>query len=163
MTAQIPEKLIYKGEELNLCSTPLEPFFQNTRFPRRLASTSTALWRGYVGTWSIEDGRLYLTDIHAHIDVPDEPEYVEVGMKELFPYATDGVFAHWFTGDLRCSMGALLEYRHMGFMSTYEKDLFILVKRGVVQQEHLVVNGVAPPDASQHHVIAAQYISGKPH
>ena len=161
MTAQISETLHYKGEVLNLCSTPLGPFLETTRHKLEMAPASTALWRGYVGAWSIEDGRLYLMSITGHVDVPNEPEYVRVGLEDFFPDVTDGVFAHWFTGELRCSMGALLKYRHMGFLSRYEQDLFIRIKRGVVLEEHTKTNGVAAPDASKDYVVSAQYSSGK--
>jgi hypothetical protein len=139
MTAQIAEKLHYRGEVLSLCSTPLGPYIATTQHTLKLVSPHTALWRGYVGTWSIEDGRLYLIDIVGHA-----PGSTTVGLKDFFPNATDGVFAHWFTGDLRCPVGGLMKYRHMGFGSLYEKDLFIRVSRGVVQEEHTVVNGTAP-------------------
>lgn len=139
MTAQLSETLYYKGEVLSLCSTPLGPYIATTQHPLKLVSPHTALWRGYVGTWSIEDGRLYLIDVVGHA-----PDGVTVGLKDFFPNATDGVFAHWFTGDLRCPLGELLKYRHMGFGSLFEKDFFIRVSRGVVQEEHTVINGTAP-------------------
>jgi hypothetical protein len=71
------------------------------------------------------------------------------------------VFAHWYTGELRCSIGALLKYRHMGFLSQYEQDLFIRVKRRVVLEEHITTTGVAEPDALKDYVVSAHYISGK--
>ena len=139
MTAQFSEKLYYNGEALALSCTPLGPYLRNTRSTLELVSPHTALWRGYVGTWSIEDGRLYLIEFNGHgrDDVP-------LRLNDLFPDATDGVFAHWFTGDLRCPLGGLLKYRHMGFGSLYEKDLYIRIRRGVVQEEHTVTNGAAP-------------------
>lgn len=138
MTAQITEKLRYKGEVLSLCSTPLGPYRATTQHTLQLVSPHTALWRGYVGTWSIEEGRLYLVDITGYA-----PGNGHVGLRDFFPHATDGVFAHWFSGDLRCPIGGLLSYRHMGFGSLYEKDLFIRVSRGIVQKEHTVINRTA--------------------
>ena len=60
MTAQIAEKMFYKGEELSLCDEPLHYFLQAIKKNLKFEAPSTALWRGYVGTWTIEDGRLYL-------------------------------------------------------------------------------------------------------
>ena len=83
-----------------------------------------------------------------------------MGLQDFFPHATDGVFAHWFSGDLRCSMGALLKYRHMGFGSLYEKDLFIRISRGVVQEEHTVINGAAPTADTTGYRIGAMTVLG---
>jgi len=59
-TAQIPETLIYEGKELPLMSTPLEDYFNDERKRPEFYPYSTACWRGYVGTWKIENGKLYL-------------------------------------------------------------------------------------------------------
>jgi len=139
MTAQISETLLYDGRSYSLFSTPLDPFLETTRHPIKLAETNTALWRGYVGTWSIEDDHLYLVDLKGGASTGDE-----VGLKDIFPDATDGVFAHWFTGDLRCPMGELLSYRHMGFGSQYEKDFYFHIRRGIVQAKQMVYNQAAP-------------------
>ncbi|MFZ4711843.1 MAG: hypothetical protein ACOYMH_18585, partial [Zwartia sp.] len=64
-------------------------------------------------------------------------------LADVFPDYPNGVFAHWFTGELRCPQGERLRYVHRGFDSKYEKDLFITVRSGVVIGERLVVNGVA--------------------
>ena len=87
MTAQASERLIYKGERLSLCTEPLGPFIQNNGLDCKFDVTSTALWRGYIGTWTIEQERLYLVAIDG-----------SVGMDKLFPGFSDGVFAHWYTG-----------------------------------------------------------------
>jgi hypothetical protein len=55
------------------------------------------------------------------------------------------VFAHWFSGKVRLPQGELLNYVHMGFGSTYERDEFIRFNKGVVTGRHTVVNGVATP------------------
>lgn len=162
MTAQLAEKLFYKGETLSLCSTPLGPFLKNSRSPLKPVDLSTALQRGYVGHWAIEKDHLYLVDIDAKVYSTERGEYIKVGLADFFPEARGKVFAHWFTGDLRCAMGGLLKYRHAGFSSTYEQDLYIRVKRGVVLEEHTVVNGVADPKAPKQHVVAAHTISPRP-
>ena len=72
------------------------------------------------------------------------------------------VFAHWFTGELRCPSGALLHYVHGGYGSTYESDLFLRVQRGVVLEERTVVNGQAEPDASKEYLLAGMTTYGRP-
>ena len=144
MTAQATEILLFEGEELSLCNEPLEHFLDNQPPPVKFMSPHTALWRGYIGTWSIEGERLYLKSIKATILDEVSGELQKVGLDAVFPGFPDGVFAHWFSGELRCARGALLKYVHGGFGSVYERDLFFKVKKGVVIDRREVVNGVAP-------------------
>ena len=159
MTAQIPETLHHKGLELTLCDEPLGPFVSNNRLSLKFVARSTALWRGYVGTWAIEEGRLYLIKLSGSVEVNDDIQ--EVGLEALFPKYTDGVFAHWFSGELRCPQGGLLEYVHGGYGSVYEQDLFIDVLKGVVTGERTVRNGTAEPQAPQGYGVRAATIFGK--
>ena len=159
MTAQFSENLLYQGEELDLCAEPLGPFLEFSGSTLKFHATCTALWRGYVGTWSVENDRLYLVKLYGSVEVDGEEREVDLGA--LFPDYPDGVFAHWFTGELRCPSGALLNYVHGGYGSTYEKDLFLRVQRGVVLEERVVVNGRAKPDATPKHMLAGKTTFGK--
>ncbi len=141
MTAQYSERLIYQGMEHMLCSEPLGHILENTGSTLKFHSPHTALWRGYIGTWAIEADRLYLTGLRGYL-LEDDKER-EVGLDALFSDYPQGVFAHWFTGELRCPSGERLKYVHGGFNSTYERDLFLRVQRGVVVDERNVVNGAA--------------------
>ncbi len=155
MTAQMTEHLIYKGEKLSLCEEPLRNYLQTIRKDFKFQAPSTALWRGYIGTWSIENGRLYLLKLRGFVSKSEDRE--EVGLKDLFPDFPDGVFAHWYTGEMRCPMGGLIDYVHGGYASTYEQDLFISVEKGVVLSERIVENGKAKPDAPRGYHQAARY------
>ena len=159
MTAQIPETLHHKGLELTLCDEPLGPFVSNNRSSLKFVARSTALWRGYVGTWAIEEGRLYLIKLSGSVEVNDDIQ--EVGLEALFPKYPDGVFAHWFSGELRCPQGGLLKYVHGGYGSVYEQDLFIDVLKGVVMGERTVRNGTAAPQAPLGYGVRAATIFGK--
>ena len=160
MTAQFAEKLLYQGQELTLCAEPLGPFLEFSGSTVKFCANCSALWRGYVGTWAIENDRLYLVKLSGNV-VTDGQEH-EVGLEALFPGYPHGVFAHWFSGELRCPSGALLNYVHGGFASTYEKDLFLQVRRGVVLQERVVVNGQGEPQAPQEYLLAGMTTFGKP-
>ena len=153
MTAQVSEKLLFEGEELSLCNEPLELFIEKNPMTVPFMAPHTALWRGYVGTWAIEAERLYLKSIVATIE--SEKGFEDVGMERVFPQYPDGLFAHWFTGELRCPQGALLKYVHGGYGSVYEKDLFFKVKRGVIVDKRVVVNGQAPEGVPDSYHIAA--------
>lgn len=154
MTAQASEKLMYQGETLALCSQPLALFLGVAAIPWRFEAPSTALWRGYVGTWCIEADRLYLVGLSGWTKGHRQGSLNHVGLGDVFPGYPDGVFAHWFTGELRCPRGALLKYVHSGFASEYEEDLFLEVRRGVRLGERVVRNGVAAPGAPEKYSIA---------
>ena len=146
MTAQCPETLLLRGEKLSLCTEPLAPYLESGANQITFDAETSACWRGYEGTWAIESGQLYLVKLQGGSDT--NAGWVERSLADLFPEYPDGVFAHWYTGELRCTKGQLLDYVHGGYASQYEQDLFIDVVRGVVVSERLVVNGVAEPDVS---------------
>jgi hypothetical protein len=153
MTAQTPECLWYRGVELALCTEPLKMFSGVSLVQSPYEYHSTSLWRGYVGTWAIESVRLYLKAMQRCKRV--DGKLTNVGLEDLFPGYPDGVFAHWFTGELRCPRGALLKYVHGGYLSIYEEDLFIRVQRGVVIDERVVRNGTADPGESTGYRVSA--------
>ena len=132
MTAQVSERLMYGGKETPLFTNPLSLYLKNAEISFK--SPHTANWRGYVGTWEIleHEGveRLYLIALSAH------KSYEEIlSLSDVFP-GYDKVFAHWFTGELRCPQGAQLEYRHMGYGSVYEYDLLMEFKQGILINKH---------------------------
>lgn len=135
MTAQATEILHYKGQELDLAGEPLELFLTNSSWKPPFTNLSTACWRGYIGEWAIDQGRLYLTGIHD----PDLRQ--SVNLAKAFPDSKGRVFAHWVTGEYRCPMGKLLNYVHMGYASLHEQDLFLTFKQGELVSERVVENG----------------------
>ena len=128
MTAQVSERLIYGNKEIPLFTNPLSLYLKQTGLSFK--SPHTANWRGYVGTWEIIESngveRLYLIKISAHKTYEDI-----IGLPDIFP-GHNKVFAHWFTGELRCPQGTQLKYKHMGYASVYEYDLLIDFKQGVL-------------------------------
>ena len=146
MTAQFTERLLLRGEKLALCTEPLAPYLESDANQITFDAETSACWRGYQGIWAIESDRLYLVKLQG--GSVTNAGWVERSLADLFPEYPDGVFAHWYTGELRCSKGQLLNYVHGGYASQYEQDLFIEVVRGVVVSERLEVNGVAEPDLS---------------
>jgi hypothetical protein len=137
MTAQFSEKLIYQGEEHRLFSNPLEDYFALGGYNPGLTSFCTALWRGYVGTWEIVDGRLYLTELDGKLE-----DHSDADLSTVFPDYPERVFAHWFTGKMRIPQGEQLEYVHMGYGSTYERDLILTFEQGVLKAEEVIDNNV---------------------
>ena len=138
VTAQIGEKLIYEGREVSMCSEPLGDFFAFGGHHPEFEFTCTALWRGYVGTWEIINDRLYMVGLTGMLK-----DGSEATLESVFPGFPDRVFAHWYSGTLRIPEGKQLEYVHMGYGSTYERDLFLKIETGVVVGCHVHHNGRA--------------------
>jgi len=128
MTAQAAESLLLDGQEVYLCETPLNAYFALTGLAPQFQVETTACWRGYIGSWEIKDSRLYLIDIGGSYE-----DGSPITLESLFPGFFHRVFAHWYSGTLRVPQGELLKYRHMGWASTFERDLLIDVEDGVVK------------------------------
>ena len=135
MTAQVSETLLLDGHKLRLCEVPLNSYFALTGVAPRFRAETSACWRGYIGRWEIKDSRLYLIDIDGSYE-DGSPATLE----SLFPGFPDRVFAHWYSGTLRVPQGELLKYRHMGWASTFERDLLIEVEDGVVTAMQVQTN-----------------------
>ena len=133
MTAQFPETLEYKDKRYVMCTEPLSAYFSMGGRNPGFVSLCTACWRGYVGSWKIEASRLYLIGISGELGNGQE-----VTLRDLFPGYVDRVFAHWYTGTLRCPQGEMVNYVHMGYASEYQADLMIHIRRGVVIGSELV-------------------------
>lgn len=125
-----------------MCTTPLSDYFALAGTMPRFAMTCTALWRGYVGRWEIIEDRLYLIGLDGRLE-----DGTAATLATIFPNFPDRVFAHWYSGTIRLPQGKQLEYVHMGFGSTFERDVFLDVEQGVVVATRVKHNGVS---GSQH-------------
>ena len=141
MTAQIGEKLIYDGRQVSMCTEPLSDYFAFGGHHPEFEFTCTALWRGYVGTWEITNDRLYIVGLTGTLK-----DGSEATLETLFPGYPDRVFAHWYSGTLRIPEGKQLEYVHMGYASTYERDRILKIEKGVVIGSLVRHNGDAEGD-----------------
>ncbi|MEE9118206.1 MAG: hypothetical protein V3U02_06400, partial [Calditrichia bacterium] len=154
-TAQTPDRINYDGKNYPLLSTPLQPLYMpgyslNIDLPdfpsyfseSGITTTSTGNWRGYIATWEIENDTLFLVGVK---DIKNEKS---ADLKEIFgDYVNDGrIQAIWYTGDLLIGKGKRKNYIHMGFMSTYEREIIIEIENGVVNsvQEYKTKNDDPP-------------------
>lgn len=146
MTAQIADSIAIDGVQHMLFSEPLEAYYAEHTPRPSFAPGSTANWRGYVASWEIRDNKLYLSDIKAELCDRGGPEgwrcdkRYPVGLKELFPRGNGMVFAEWYSGTLRVPLGKQMSYVHMGYQSTYEFDLLIVVEKGIVTSTTTIDN-----------------------
>lgn len=151
-TAQDPDVLVYNGEKKDLFSNPLEVFFESTKRKRpkfmiEPMTISSGNWRGYIATWEIENGRLYLREIEAWLcPGQNEAGCKKVTLQSIFPgKVRDGrVSAEWFTGELRIPDGEQLRYVHSGYASIYERDIVFDVSTGFVGLPRIIDNTKAP-------------------
>ena len=135
MTAQVHEKIRYKGKRLNLASIPHFPedhprinevsekdIMKLAMDDRTGIIFSTACWREYIGSWSIRGGKLYLTKIEGRFRLDGK----------------QALFAEWVTGELCIPRGKMLQYVHAGFKSVYEEELILTLEQGVVIKTEVV-------------------------
>jgi uncharacterized protein (TIGR02996 family) len=125
MTAQVGDRIRYKDEQLRLFANP--PLHGETVPPGanlKFKSGSSANWRGYVATWEFRDNILFLADVSGRRDRRD------IDMHEVFPGHEAGIQADWVTARLRVPRGECIDYVHMGYASTYERDLWLAVHAG---------------------------------
>ena len=171
MTAQFFEALHYDGREMGMTTEPLGDYFAlggaNPGLGLDWPADCTALWRGYIGTWEILRGRLYLIAINV---LPGSR--VAASLETVFPGYPDRVFAHWFTGTSRIPQvkallpnailigftgtpllkadkqksievfGGYIHTYKFDHQSTFERDLLIDVERGVIRGERVRENEV---------------------
>ena len=136
MTAQAHEVLILEGTQTSMAFCPPIPEHPKIKrlsqeeFDQKAKANevswfvgSTACWRGYIGTWELKDGKLYLNEVRGHIFYTGEP-----------------IFADWVTGVLRIPSGELLHYVHMGYGSVYEFETHIKLENGLVIEERKIDN-----------------------
>ena len=101
-TAQFGERLVWNGDTMEIFSEPLslnEKLYNLIQ--KRLPSTScTALWRGYIGEWSIQNDSLFLESIN---------EFTIDGLKKIdvsdlvknYQDNNGKVYASWVSDTLR--------------------------------------------------------------
>jgi len=159
MTAQVPDRLDYRGRTYPLFANPLEDMPADRR--PRFVSDNTALWRGHVAYWEILQDRLFLKDLSGTLcttAVDDSAQAArcggrhrgmcetrEVQMADLAPGADGRLAADWFTGELKAPTGKLLDYVHMGYASRYASYLLLELKDGVVVGARQVSSGDVEP------------------
>lgn len=99
-TIQIPDKLFYGGKEYTMNNFYLENYFNdNPGTKPNFEISITALWRGYVATFEIENDKLYLTGVEILDFEEDGRLKWKSVMNDIFP-GSGKVKAEWFTGIL---------------------------------------------------------------
>ncbi len=128
MTAQMGERLLYKGKNHLMTSLPFRDFLKSCDGVI-LNKYHTANYRGYFGNWEVKDNKLFLIELHANVAGTKGVE-----LDYFFPEQSE-VFAYWFSGKIKLQKGEILEYIHHGFGSVYEKEIHLFFKNGILIDE----------------------------
>jgi hypothetical protein len=131
-TTQVSDILYLNGEKHSLDSLPLEQYYSPENPRPKFRWPNTATWRGYIATWEIDRGVLYLKAIRAWT------YQGEMSLEDLFPGQKGPVAATWFTGKLKVPQGKIIKpaVPH----PIYDKYLMITVEKGKVISQELIDN-----------------------
>ena len=138
-SAQAGEWLLYKGATNRLCTLPLEPYLKehNVRLhevaPPKKFIMSSGCWRGYIGTWQIKDGFLWLVSV-------ENLDQTQVPLSKVFTNQAPPIKATWYSGTLQVTQGKMLRYVHAEFQSKFERELYIKIVDGKVKSESVNEN-----------------------
>lgn len=136
MTTQIPDVLLLDGEKHDMASLPLEEYRRKGGALPQLRGGCSALWRGYIATWELCEGRLYLVEI-------DTTPFSEVDLKlqDFFPDCGARVFARWYSATLSVPQGEIIQHIHGGHCGgIHEQDLNLRFRRGMLVHREVVKN-----------------------
>ena len=110
MTMQIPDAVIYNDaiyETGAYCADLFEPYLEKHHI--ELFADCSAIWRGYIATWKVENRMLYLVEIYANVTGVQSKGHINticrllsdeaVSMDYFFP-SQSKVFADWYSGNL---------------------------------------------------------------
>lgn len=147
-TAQIPDYLIFKGDTIPIFSNPLEKHLKAnniTTLTGLVGCNSTNCWRGYKAIWHLENDSLYLVRITSCCESKSEND---ADLRKIFgeKYRNGKVFAYWVNEKIMSPQGRLIEYVHMGYLSTYERELHFTFVNGLLKKKELITNQFSEPD-----------------
>ena len=133
MTTQAGEILSYNGEKITIATEPLKAYLE-TRSDISFIFESTALVRGYIGSWKIENKKLFLVSLIGFIKNKER-----VDLNYLFPNKKK-VFADWFSGKIRIPEGNLVKKINIGYASVFERDRMLKFNKGILISDDVIYN-----------------------
>jgi hypothetical protein len=95
MFSQANDILIYRDRQFQLASFPLEAYLSERCMAPDLFGRCAA-WRGYVATWTVDDGWLFLSSLAG-----SWADGASLQLQDLFPVTGARTFAAWHSGELR--------------------------------------------------------------
>lgn len=129
MTTQIPETLLYRGENHYFDIFPLNQYFELAEiinpFDGGVGVCYSDCWNGYVASWSIENNRLYITHLSTTGRNP------AASLEDLFPGCGGKVFAHWYSGAIKLPIGKVVAWDELE--AVYDRSLILIFLNGVLK------------------------------
>ena len=172
-TAQQAERIEWHGKAYLLFTQPLEQRYpdrqQRPSFMVAPLTRAANNARGYIGSWRLEDDRLYLVDIQAWFckeGATGSADCRKVTVPDLFgDGAKAPVFADWFNGELTLPDGALLRRAPLEYGASYQRTIRITLKGGKVTRIQTVDHtsaadagtAAAPQRPRRDPVVASEY------
>ncbi len=142
-TAQRPDRIVYDGQTYALQTNPLNQYFQANpdRHPFEAGDkdrmvTSTALWRGYVATFALENDLLVLRDFEVLQSTGDPKDFDAELVSQIDQYfaTPDSRVLDWYSGIMVIPQGEMVHYVHMGYSSMYESYLMLRIENGRIKE-----------------------------
>ena len=129
-TAQRGDKLVVNGDTAWIHSFPLEKYL-STKGKRTIGdfdldkqlTISTALFRGYIATWKLENDSLFLIRIQPTQFSDEEPKELNIQSE----FGSDRVFAQWVTTNIIHPQGEILHYSDRDI---YEGEKHYTIEQG---------------------------------
>jgi hypothetical protein len=126
MTFQLPDSIEIDGRSHTLAPAPRMPESHPRivaqeivrRRPHDSLLGSTANPRGYVASWSLSDGRLFLDSVKGRLGL--------VGSEPLF--------ADWVTDVIAANDGDVIPNRGMGIANVHERSIHLRIEGGVLAE-----------------------------
>lgn len=147
-TGQITEKIVDNGVGKGMATYLLEldsVSFSNLKERISNKLTNSALWRGYIGHWKIDRDSLFLDSVM--VGDRENNKFVPIAIDDIYAShrTASGYFADWVSDTLRVVSGDLVRYVHMGWMSDWENEEYVVVEDGVVKDRIVYHNRVINP------------------
>jgi hypothetical protein len=135
MAAQIPDKIVLNGAAEELYSNPLEQYWVRMDKKRPSFDPLPNCRRGYVATWEINGGELFLRSVDGNYERSTlffGKESARFSMKVLFTKSFGRlVKATWYSGKLRIPQGKMTTWDE-DYGSRFEQEIIITVEKGNV-------------------------------
>lgn len=145
-TAMAPDIIYINGEKWDLLERPIkaDPVLYgklNKFLPQDHRVINTSNFDGYTGYWILKEDRLYLQKIEVEMTDDKYPhKYSAEALKSIFaPYYTQyGIYAQWFTGEIRAGRGDVVRFDNWGFDRNYEEECIITIEKGKIVEKRIV-------------------------
>lgn len=129
MTIQIPETLLYRGENHYLDNFPLNQYFELSEiinpFDGGIGICYSDCWNGYVASWCVEKNQLYITHLRTTGRNP------AASLETVFPGNGGKVFAHWYSGAIKLPIGKVVAWDQLE--AIYDRSLILIFINGVLK------------------------------